>query len=184
MAPLTVTALRERSVDMTTPFMQTGLSFILHTDAASAGSSFGVMSPFSRDTWIGVCVAFLLTAFCMFLIGRSVFLKSILVFSGGCMLSLCKHSGEHREHLLSLEDSLSRNKNRNHRAKHAQKMSYQQRVLPPQPLFLVTRDYIESAVAMTTSLFLPSVLCPRFEDAIFLNGISVFIWNGNVSRIS
>ena len=71
-APLTVTAARERFVDMTTPFMHTGLSFILHSDAASAGSSFGVMSPFSRDAWIGVFVAFLLTAFCLFLIGRSV----------------------------------------------------------------------------------------------------------------
>lgn len=71
-APLTVTALRERAVDMSTPFMQTGLSFILQKDAASAGSSFGLMSPFSRDMWIGVFVAFLLTGFCMFLIGRSV----------------------------------------------------------------------------------------------------------------
>uniref|UniRef100_H3CKF2 Glutamate receptor n=1 Tax=Tetraodon nigroviridis TaxID=99883 RepID=H3CKF2_TETNG len=69
-APLTVTAVRERVVDMTTPFMQTGLSFILRSDATSPGSSFGVMSPFSRDVWIGVFVAFLLTAFCMFLIGR------------------------------------------------------------------------------------------------------------------
>ncbi|XP_029684623.1 probable glutamate receptor [Takifugu rubripes] len=69
-APLTVTAARERFVDTTTPFMQTGLSFILRNDVTSARSSVGVMSPFSRDTWIGIFIAFLLTAFCMFLVGR------------------------------------------------------------------------------------------------------------------
>lgn len=69
-APLTLTAVRERFVDMTTPFMQTGIGFILHNDAASEESSFSLASPFSSDMWAGILIAFLLTGLCMFLIGR------------------------------------------------------------------------------------------------------------------
>lgn len=69
-APLTITAVREQVVDMTTPFMQTGIGFILSKDAASEQSTFSLLSPFSTDTWIGVLIAFLLTGLCIFLVGR------------------------------------------------------------------------------------------------------------------
>ncbi|KAM3617019.1 uncharacterized protein V6R79_001185 [Siganus canaliculatus] len=69
-APLTLTAVREQFVDMTTPFMQTGISFILHRDQASEESTFSLLSPFSTDMWVGVLIAFLLTGFCIFLVGR------------------------------------------------------------------------------------------------------------------
>ncbi|CAJ1055157.1 probable glutamate receptor isoform X2 [Xyrichtys novacula] len=69
-APLTLTAVREQFVDMTTPFMQTGISFILRRDAASEYSSFSLLSPFSSDMWAGILIAFLLTGVCMFLVGR------------------------------------------------------------------------------------------------------------------
>ncbi|XP_030279551.1 probable glutamate receptor [Sparus aurata] len=69
-APLTLTAVREQVVDMTTPFMQTGLGFILHKDLASEESTFSLMSPFSTNMWVGVLIAFLLTGLCMFLVGR------------------------------------------------------------------------------------------------------------------
>lgn len=69
-APLTVTAVREQFVDMATPFIQTGLSFILRRDAESEESTFSLLSPFSTDMWVGVLIAFLLTALCMFLVGR------------------------------------------------------------------------------------------------------------------
>lgn len=69
-APLTLTAVREQVVDMTTPFMQTGLGFILRKDLASEESTFSLMSPFSTDMWVGVLIAFLLTGLCMFLVGR------------------------------------------------------------------------------------------------------------------
>uniref|UniRef100_A0A3Q4BX24 Kainate-binding protein n=1 Tax=Mola mola TaxID=94237 RepID=A0A3Q4BX24_MOLML len=42
-APLTLTAVREQFVDMTTPFMQTGISFILRKDWASEESSFSLL---------------------------------------------------------------------------------------------------------------------------------------------
>ncbi|XP_037832845.1 probable glutamate receptor [Kryptolebias marmoratus] len=69
-APLTMTAAREQVVDMTTPFIQTGISFILRKNADSEESTFSVLAPLSMDLWVGVFLAFLLTGFCMFLVGR------------------------------------------------------------------------------------------------------------------
>lgn len=69
-APLTLTAVREQYVDMTTPFMQTGIGFILRKDLASEESTFSLLSPFSTDMWVGVLIAFLLTGLCIFLVGR------------------------------------------------------------------------------------------------------------------
>ncbi|KAM6928646.1 glutamate receptor U1 [Lycodopsis pacificus] len=69
-APLTLTAVREMFVDMSTPFMQTGISFILRRDSASEDSGFSLLSPFSTDMWVGILIAFLLTGLCIFLVGR------------------------------------------------------------------------------------------------------------------
>ncbi|XP_040918542.1 glutamate receptor U1-like [Toxotes jaculatrix] len=69
-APLTLTAIREQHVDMTTPFMQTGIGFLLRKDLASEESTFSLLSPFSTDTWVGILIAFLLTGLCIFLVGR------------------------------------------------------------------------------------------------------------------
>ncbi|XP_076597825.1 putative glutamate receptor [Chaetodon auriga] len=70
LAPLTLTAVREQVVDMTTPFMQTGIGFILRKDLASEESTFSLLSPFSTDMWVGILIAFLLTGVCIFLVGR------------------------------------------------------------------------------------------------------------------
>ncbi|KAM7405471.1 hypothetical protein PAMP_012730 [Pampus punctatissimus] len=69
-ASLTLTSVREQFVDMTTPFMQTGIGFILHKDVASEESTFSLLSPFSTDMWVGLLIAFLLTGLCIFLVGR------------------------------------------------------------------------------------------------------------------
>lgn len=69
-APLTVTAVREQFVDMTTPFIQTGIGFILNKDVTSEESTFSLLSPFSTDMWVGILIAFLLTGLCIFLVGR------------------------------------------------------------------------------------------------------------------
>ncbi|XP_057686149.1 probable glutamate receptor [Corythoichthys intestinalis] len=69
-APLTLTAIREQYVDMTTPFMQTGISFILHKDLVSDDSPFSLLAPFSTEMWVGILVSFLVTGLCMFLVGR------------------------------------------------------------------------------------------------------------------
>ncbi|KAM9474788.1 putative glutamate receptor [Clarias gariepinus] len=71
MAPLTVTASREEAVDMTKPFMQTGLSFIMSKDIASADSQYlSFFNLFSSEMWISLLVAYLLTSFCLFLVAR------------------------------------------------------------------------------------------------------------------
>lgn len=69
-APLTLTAVREQFVDMTTPFMQTGIGFILRKDLATEESTFSPLSPFSTEMWVGILIAFLLTGLCIFLVGR------------------------------------------------------------------------------------------------------------------
>ena len=70
MAPLTLTAARERVVDMTTAFMQTGLGFILHKNMAAEESHFSFLSPFSGDMWVGVLISFLLTGLCIYVVAR------------------------------------------------------------------------------------------------------------------
>lgn len=69
-APLTLTAVREQYVDMSTPFMQTGLGFIMSKDVAPEESTFSLLSPFSTDMWVGLLIAFLLTGLCIFLVSR------------------------------------------------------------------------------------------------------------------
>ncbi|KAG7260944.1 hypothetical protein CRUP_038487 [Coryphaenoides rupestris] len=69
-APLTITATRELAVEMTTPFMQTGLSFLLRKDGADKEKHLGFLSPFSMEMWVGVLIAFLLTGLCFFLVAR------------------------------------------------------------------------------------------------------------------
>lgn len=70
-APLTLTAKRETAVDMTKPFMQTGLSFILRKDLASDDSQFlSLLNLFSTEMWMGILVAYLLTSICIFLVSR------------------------------------------------------------------------------------------------------------------
>ncbi|XP_072538382.1 probable glutamate receptor [Salminus brasiliensis] len=70
-APLTLTAVREAAVDMTKPFMQTGLSFIIRKDIASDDSQYlSFLNLFSTEMWMGILVAYLLTSFCIYLVAR------------------------------------------------------------------------------------------------------------------
>ncbi|CAL8323674.1 unnamed protein product [Merluccius merluccius] len=69
-APLTVTATREQVIEMTTPFMQTGLSFLLNKNVTCKEHQFGFLSPFSTNMWVGVLIAFVLTGLCVFLVAR------------------------------------------------------------------------------------------------------------------
>ena len=71
LAPLTLTAARERVVGMTKPFMQTGISILLRKDSASEESGlFDFLSPFSTETWVGLLIAYLLTACCFCVVCR------------------------------------------------------------------------------------------------------------------
>ncbi|KAK6308526.1 hypothetical protein J4Q44_G00217970 [Coregonus suidteri] len=70
-APLTLTATREQRVEMSTPFMQMGIGFILSKDLGSEEShSLSFLFPFSTEMWVGVLLAFLVTGLCMYLVAR------------------------------------------------------------------------------------------------------------------
>uniref|UniRef100_A0A8C5WCJ2 Glutamate receptor n=1 Tax=Leptobrachium leishanense TaxID=445787 RepID=A0A8C5WCJ2_9ANUR len=70
-APLTITSGREKVISFTKPFFQTGISILMKKDASSETSTFcGFLSPFSKETWIGIIVAYLITSICLFLVGR------------------------------------------------------------------------------------------------------------------
>ncbi|KAM6980704.1 glutamate receptor U1 [Aplochiton taeniatus] len=69
-APLTLTAAREKVVGMTKPFMQTGISILLRKDISEESAFFDFLSPFSPETWVGILVAYLGTAACIFLAAR------------------------------------------------------------------------------------------------------------------
>ncbi|KAM3620894.1 uncharacterized protein V6R79_003463 [Siganus canaliculatus] len=69
-APLTLTAARERVVGMTKPFMQTGVSILLRRDISEGAGFFDFLTPFSVETWIGILVAYLGTAACIFVVTR------------------------------------------------------------------------------------------------------------------
>lgn len=71
MAPLTVTAVREMAVDLTKPFMQTGISFVMRKDTGSEDSQYlSFLNLFSSEMWISLIVAYLLTSLCIFLVAR------------------------------------------------------------------------------------------------------------------
>ncbi|KAJ7998488.1 hypothetical protein DPEC_G00205450 [Dallia pectoralis] len=69
-APLTLTAAREKAVGMTKPFMQTGISIILRKDIAEEAGFFEFLTPFSVETWLGILAAYLGTAICICVVAR------------------------------------------------------------------------------------------------------------------
>ncbi|KAI3369386.1 hypothetical protein L3Q82_007617 [Scortum barcoo] len=69
-APLTLTAAREKAVGMTKPFMQTGISILLRKDISEATGFFDFLTPFTAETWVGILVAYLGTAACIFIAAR------------------------------------------------------------------------------------------------------------------
>ena len=71
MADLTLTAGRESVVDMTKPFMQTGLSFVMRRDLVAPAAGYSdLLSPFSTHIWVGILVSYLLTSLCLYLVTR------------------------------------------------------------------------------------------------------------------
>lgn len=70
-ADLTVTAGRESVVDMSKPFMQTGLSFIMRRDLVAQSSGYSdLLSPFSTTVWVGILASYLITSLCLYLVTR------------------------------------------------------------------------------------------------------------------
>lgn len=75
-APLTLTAAREKAVGMTKPFMQTGISILLRKDISEGTRFFDFLTPFTAETWVGILIAYLGTAVCIFIVTRLVMFHS------------------------------------------------------------------------------------------------------------
>lgn len=71
-APLTLTAAREKVVGMTKPFMQTGISILLRKDITESAGFFDFLTPFAPETWIGILIAYMATAASIFIAARFV----------------------------------------------------------------------------------------------------------------
>ncbi|XP_039611986.1 probable glutamate receptor [Polypterus senegalus] len=70
-APLTITAAREKSIELSKPFMQTGIGIILKKNDISSGPNFfEFLNPFSKETWIGILIAYASTSICLFIVAR------------------------------------------------------------------------------------------------------------------
>lgn len=62
---------------MTKPFMHTGISILLRKDISEDAGFFDFLSPFSAQTWVGILIAYLGTAACIFIVARLV-MKAVL----------------------------------------------------------------------------------------------------------
>ncbi|XP_042334671.1 probable glutamate receptor [Sceloporus undulatus] len=70
-APLTITSIREDAVDFTQPFLHTGIGILLEKESSlEEASLFHFLTPFSKETWGGIFIAYLLSSLCLFLAAR------------------------------------------------------------------------------------------------------------------
>lgn len=69
-APLTINEERQRVVDFTKPFMQTGISIMIKRPDKEKPGVFSFMYPLSNNVWVCVMMAFLGVSFILFFVGR------------------------------------------------------------------------------------------------------------------
>lgn len=87
-APLTLTAAREKAVGMTKPFMQTGISILLRKDISEGAGFFDFLTPFTPETWVGILIAYLGTAACIFIVARLAMYYSLILHSSELFIYL------------------------------------------------------------------------------------------------
>lgn len=64
---------------MSKPFMQTGVSILLRKDISEGAGFFDFLIPFTAETWVGILIAYLGTAACIFVVTRLV-IQVVLYF--------------------------------------------------------------------------------------------------------
>ncbi|XP_076468083.1 glutamate receptor 2-like [Babylonia areolata] len=69
-APLTITQDRERVVDFTKPFMNTGISIMIKKPDRQKPGVFSFMEPLDTFVWLCIAVGFLAVSFVLFFVGR------------------------------------------------------------------------------------------------------------------
>lgn len=70
MAALSITEVRERVVDFSKPYMDTGTSIMIKKPDKQHGGIFSFKSPLSDDVWLSIVFGFLAVSLVLFLIGR------------------------------------------------------------------------------------------------------------------
>ncbi|KAK7495314.1 hypothetical protein BaRGS_00013496, partial [Batillaria attramentaria] len=69
-APLTITEERERVVDFTKPFMNTGISIMIKKPDRQKPGVFSFMEPLDKWVWLCIAIGFLGVSFVLFFVGR------------------------------------------------------------------------------------------------------------------
>lgn len=69
-APLTIMQIRQRVVDFTKPFMQTGISIMIKRPDKEKPGVFSFMYPLADVVWLCVMFAFIAVSLVLFLVGR------------------------------------------------------------------------------------------------------------------
>lgn len=69
-AALSISEMRERVVDFSKPFMDTGTSIMIKTPDKQQGGVFSFKSPLSDDVWVSIAFGFLAVSLVLFLVGR------------------------------------------------------------------------------------------------------------------
>ncbi|XP_074643820.1 glutamate receptor 2-like [Tubulanus polymorphus] len=69
-ADMTITSQRERIVDFSTPFLNTGIGILMKKPASARRSSFAVFQPFRAELWFAIVVAYVVMSIVLFLLAR------------------------------------------------------------------------------------------------------------------
>jgi len=69
-APLTISAIRERVIDFSKPFMNLGISLMIQKPEKQKPGIFSFLDPLSYLIWICIVLAYLIVSFVLFLVNR------------------------------------------------------------------------------------------------------------------
>jgi len=69
-APLTISSMRERVIDLSKPFMQLGISIMIKKPEKQKPGVFSFMDPLDRYIWFCIVLSYLGVSFVLFLVSR------------------------------------------------------------------------------------------------------------------
>lgn len=69
-APLSITEERERVVDFSKPFMNTGISIMIKKPEKVKPGVFSFMDPLDTKVWLCIAIGFMAVSFVLFFVGR------------------------------------------------------------------------------------------------------------------
>lgn len=69
-APLTITYMREKVIDFTKPFLNTGISILYRKPNTTNSGFFSFLNPMTPDIWVYILLAYLGVSCVLFVIAR------------------------------------------------------------------------------------------------------------------